>query len=114
MTVRCDAHHFVIKEMEGTLPEQRNTGAPLKAMPQELHHSQPPVEAAPPARRNRSALAFGGFALLIALDMALAGSFNPDRGTAEFWIKLVVIFEGLLAWSLWIARRLSRGKGVVA
>ena len=61
-----------------------------------------------------SALAFYGFAVIVAIDIALAAAFNPDRGETGFWIMLAVIFGGLLVWSLWIARRLRKGKGVVA
>lgn len=63
---------------------------------------------------GRSALAFVGLTLVIAIDIALAATFNPDRGELEFWIKLFVFFGGLLVWSAWIARRLSRGRGIIA
>jgi hypothetical protein len=73
---------------------------------------------APPATLARayprSAAVFYGFALLIVADTVLAGTLNPDRGEVEFWIKAVVILGSLLAWAVWIGRRLSRGAGVVA
>jgi hypothetical protein len=49
---------------------------------------------------------------MIAIDSALAARFNPDRHEVDFWIKLVIIFGGMLVWSLWIARRLLKGKAV--
>jgi hypothetical protein len=63
---------------------------------------------------SASALAFYGLAIIVAIDIALAGTFNPDRGEFGFWIMLVIIFGGVLVWSVWIARRLSRGKGALA
>jgi len=82
-------------------------------MPRDANEIRAPVEPLP-ARRPRSALAYLGFAVVITIDTVLIGSFNPDRATVEFWIKLVVIDGGLLVWSLWIAHRLNRGTGVVA
>jgi hypothetical protein len=74
-----------------------------------------PVIADVAARDYRtSAIAFYGYALIVAIDIALAAALNPDRGEVGFWIMLVIIFGGMLVWSLWIARRLSKGKGVVA
>jgi hypothetical protein len=79
-----------------------------------MHDDQRPAPESAPATFSRSALVFLGFALVVAVDSVLAGSFNPDRGTAVFWIELVIFFGGLLVWSLWIARWLSRGTGAVA
>jgi len=63
---------------------------------------------------RRSAIVFFGFAIIIAIDIVLAGMFNPDRGEAEFWIKLILVFGGLLLWAAWIGWRLWGGAGVVA
>jgi len=55
---------------------------------------------------------FYGFAAVILIDAVLAGMLNPDRGEAEFWIKLIILFGGLLVWAAWIGRRLNRGDGI--
>jgi hypothetical protein len=65
-----------------------------------------------PRQYRISSRAFVGFALMIAIDSALAARFNPDRHEVDFWIKLVIIFGGMLVWSVWIARRPLKGKAV--
>ncbi len=81
---------------------------------QQEPHTHGPIPAVVVPTHPRSAWVFFGFAGLLAIDMVLAGVFNPDNKKVEFWVMLAVIFGGLLVWMTWIGRRLRRGVGVIA
>ena len=61
--------------------------------------------------RKLKSLAFYGFGGLIAVDVVAVALLNPDPRDFEFWIKLALFFAQIGVWSVWIASRLSRGKG---
>ena len=77
-------------------------------------HTHQPIPAIVVHTHPRSACAFFGFAVLIAVDSILIGAFNPDNKEVGFWIMLAIVFGGLLLWVTWIGWRLRHGNGVVA